>query len=187
MNRTEELDRAANNIILCQDKLRILAMRGLNSRSDEVKYWRERLRTWIDYRAELSGLECHACYIAEITIGKTVMGSGGFHVKAICPNCGYNLKGSGQWVSKKAIPLEILEALPILTDYSIELPPCEVCGERGVELHHWAPKELFPETFELWPKSYLCKKHHDEWHNTITNPFRQLRKEQEKSNGASNA
>lgn len=183
MNQPSELERAANNITLCQEKLRILAGRGLTSRNDEVKYWREQLKVWTDYKQELAGLTCRACYTVEIVLGKTVMGSGAFHVKAVCPNCGHNLKGSGQWVSKKVVPLEILESLPILDDFSIQLPPCEVCGEKGVELHHWAPKELFPETFEDWPKSYLCKKHHDEWHNAVTNPFRYLRKQQEKTNG----
>lgn len=187
MNRTEELSRASKNITLCQEKLRVLMDRGLNSRNEDVKYWRERLKTWADYRGELAGLECQVCPTVEITIGKTVMGSGDFHVKAVCPDCGYNLKGSGQWISKKVIPLEILESLPTLDDYKDNLPPCAVCGERGVQLHHWAPKELFPETFEDWPKSYLCKKHHDEWHGIVTNPYRQLRKRQEKANGVSSS
>jgi hypothetical protein len=185
MNRTEELNRASKNITLCQEKLRILMGRGLNSRSDDVKYWKEQLKTWTGYREELAELKCQ-CPTYEITIGKIVMGSGGIHIKAVCPVCGHNLKGSGQWISKKAIPLEILESLPTLDDYTIHLPPCEVCGGIGVELHHWAPKELFPETFELWPKSYLCKQHHDEWHNKITNPYRTLRKQQEKANGIPN-
>jgi hypothetical protein len=56
------------------------------------------------------------------------------------------------------------------------------------ELHHWGPKELFPETFEFWPKSYLCDDHHREWHDTITNPFTHLIKQQEKNgNGQPNA
>lgn len=183
MNRTEELNRASKNITLCQEKVRILMERGLNSRNEDVKYWRERLKTWTNYRAELAGLECQTCYTVEIVLGKTVMGSGEFHIKAVCPHCGFNLKGSGQWISKKVVPAEILEALPIFDDYSVQLPGCEVCGERGVQLHHWAPKELFPETFEEWPTSYLCKKHHTEWHDIVTNPYRQLRKRQEKANG----
>lgn len=160
--------------------------RGLNSRNEDVKYWRERLKTWADYREELAGLKCQ-CPTVEIVLGKTVMGSGAIHIKAVCPVCGHNLKGSGQWISKKALPSEVLEALPILSDYSLELPGCAVCGEKGVELHHWAPKELFPETFEDWPKSYLCKKHHDEWHKTVTNPYRYLRNQKEKANGVSSS
>lgn len=187
MNRTEELNRASKNITLCQEKIRTLMARGLNSRNDDVKYWRERLKVWTDYGAEVAGLKCRTCYTVEITIGKTVMGSGEFHIGAVCPNCGHNLKGKGVWIKQDKIPFEIMESLPTLSDYSLDLPPCAVCGERGVQLHHWAPKELFPETFEEWPQSYLCKKHHDEWHKAVTNPFRQLRKQQEKANGVSSS
>lgn len=187
MNRYEELDRAISNVVLCQEKLRILSNRGKGKRDEEVKYWTERLRVWTAYREEVDTLVCRGCATPDIMIGKTVMGSGAIHVQAICPNCGHNIKGPGQWISKRSLPPEILENLSTLTDYSLDLPPCEVCGERGVELHHWAPKELFPETFERWPKSYLCKRHHDEWHNAVTNPYRYLRNKQEKQDGIPNA
>ena len=45
--------------------------------------------------------------------------------------------------------------------------PCSVqgCPGSGEELHHWAPKCLFgPDAAELWPKGYLCRIHHQEWH-----------------------
>jgi hypothetical protein len=187
MNRTEELNRASKNITLCQEKIRVLMARGLNSRNDDVKYWKERLKVWANYREELAGLKCRSCPTFEIVLGKTVMVDGLYHIKAVCPNCGFNLKGNGPWVKKTAIPLEILESLPILDSYIDDTNICAVCGEKGVQLHHWAPKELFPETFEDCPKSYLCKRHHDEWHNTVTNPYRYLRNQKEKANGVSSS
>lgn len=47
-------------------------------------------------------------------------------------------------------------------------PICEVCGQPGAEEHHWAPKHIFRADAERWPKSYLCKQHHDEWHARVT-------------------
>lgn len=46
---------------------------------------------------------------------------------------------------------------------------CAKCGARGVELHHWAPKGVFgDDEAEGWPKDYLCKACHDEWHLRVT-------------------
>lgn len=47
---------------------------------------------------------------------------------------------------------------------------CDVCGTVGAERHHWVPqclKEFFDD-YERWPQSYLCKKHHDLWHEVVT-------------------
>jgi hypothetical protein len=55
-----------------------------------------------------------------------------------------------------------------------EIPPeedyrgperCERCGERGVDLHHTAPKEWFgAEEAERWPIQHLCPTCHRTWH-----------------------
>lgn len=47
--------------------------------------------------------------------------------------------------------------------------PCERCGTTtGVELHHWAPRNTFgQEEADLWPTSYLCRAHHQIWHQTM--------------------
>lgn len=41
---------------------------------------------------------------------------------------------------------------------------CEVCSARGVELHHWAPREWFADECEKWPTGYLCPPCHRYWH-----------------------
>jgi hypothetical protein len=38
------------------------------------------------------------------------------------------------------------------------------CQGTDIQLHHWAPKCLFGDEAELWPKSYLCRDHHNMWH-----------------------
>lgn len=57
-----------------------------------------------------------------------------------------------------------LEMLPLIpADCKIL---CAVCGEQGVEHHHWAPQEFFADA-DLWPMEWLCKKHHDLWHEIM--------------------
>lgn len=57
-----------------------------------------------------------------------------------------------------------IEDIPAEEDYR---PPttCERCGARGVETHHWAPKEWFgKEEAERWPMGELCRTCHRVWH-----------------------
>lgn len=114
--------------------------------------------------------------------GKVIMASGEIHIRYRCRACHKNLNTNGEWVGKKMLIAKNIdiESLPVFDDYTENNPTCAVCGRRGTELHHFAPKELFPETFELWPKSYLCKEHHQEWHNKITVPLRKYRNRERK-------
>lgn len=59
--------------------------------------------------------------------------------------------------------MELPVLMPDFTDR------CAVCGSRGAERHHWAPKAIFgTNECEQWPKDYLCKKCHDKWHKLVT-------------------
>lgn len=117
------------------------------------------------------------CKHIKTTLGKTIMASGAYHIWERCCLCGRNARGNGQYISKKKLPPNIdIETLPIFANYLDNSEPCAVCGDVGAELHHWAPKELFPESFEQWPQSYLCPEHHNEWHRAVTIPLRTLRK-----------
>ncbi len=130
------------------------------------------------------------CLHNQTELGRTIMASGEFHVSRRCKLCLKNVTASGQWIPKKQLAgfVDDFEALPIFADYRSNNPPCYICGAIGTEEHHFAPKELFPETFEKWPKAYLCKLHHREWHNKITIPLRTLRNRERKSkDGKSNA
>ncbi|MFA5376913.1 MAG: hypothetical protein WC455_14280 [Dehalococcoidia bacterium] len=59
-----------------------------------------------------------------------------------------------------------IESIPVEKTYSVEL--CEVCGRPGVEVHHWAPRHLFGDECDSWPKSNLCKACHAKWHALVT-------------------
>ena len=123
------------------------------------------------------------CRHTQIELGKTIMASGAFHIWYRCKLCQRNVTSPGPYLSKKSPILQglNLDDLPTLEDYRANNPPCAVCGAIGTEEHHIAPKELFPDTFELWPKVYLCKDHHAEWHNKITIPLRTYRNRERKS------
>ena len=48
-------------------------------------------------------------------------------------------------------------------------PRCARCGSRGAEEHHWAPQAIFgKDEANRWPKDFLCKPCHDEWHRLVT-------------------
>ena len=61
--------------------------------------------------------------------------------------------------------------IPIVSDYSQDMPTCEICGAVGVELHHFAPqamKDDFAPHWAKWPTIYLCRKCHQLWHRLLT-------------------
>lgn len=74
----------------------------------------------------------------------------------------------GQWLSLQELELLglQLEEVQILEEKPKSV--CEVCQELGAELHHWAPRALFGELCSLWPKSWLCRRCHELWHNKVT-------------------
>jgi hypothetical protein len=52
-------------------------------------------------------------------------------------------------------------------------PPCEHCGSSGgSQLHHWAPRALFPDA-DRWPTGWLCSACHSHWHVTTRTHTRQ--------------
>lgn len=173
---TTEQQTAHNKIVLAQQKIDTLTQSGKGRRDEETKYWCQQLSAWTGYANELNKL----AEFGVITLTKTIKSDGDFHIRVE--------KRNGQYIkflSQKHLPSEVLESITVGDDYSLNNPPCKRCGERGTQLHHWAPKELF-EDAEDWPQDYLCKKHHQEWHDTITNPFRTLKRKMEKINGQSN-
>lgn len=167
-----ELQTARHKMILAQQKVDHLYKAGKNRRNEETKYWLEQVVIWTRYATQLNDLT----EFDSVEITKTVMSSGEFHIAAT-----YNGKHI-KFLSKRNIPQEVFDRLSIGADYSTNNPPCAVCGAIGTELHHFAPKELFPQMFELWPKSYLCDTCHKEWHNKITIPLRKYRNRERKNN-----
>lgn len=161
-----------------RQKIARLEQRGVTPQDDAHRYWVGRLRQWQAFAQQVQSLDCSECVVeTSVELNKTIAANGATAISARCFACGADIRGKGKWISQKIIPQAVLKKLLVLNDYRGDNPPCAVCGTVGTELHHWAPRELFPDTCEDWPKSYLCDTHHKEWHNKVTNPLRELRKE----------
>ena len=107
-----------------------------------------------------------------------------------CENTGPRLFSSGKyagrglnpegWVSHAAIRVD--DFIPLICDETIPhdaFEPCRVCNVRHNtnELHHWLPKAIAGlEMAEKWPKDFLCREHHIEWHQFMTPQFHGKRK-----------
>lgn len=100
-----------------------------------------------------------------IELKKRIIGNGTIQITAYDHNDKYI-----QHISQRLIPKDVLESMPIQEDFTTKNPPCIVCGRLGTELHHFAPQHLF-EDADLWPKSYLCRSHHNEWHRRISDHY----------------
>lgn len=59
-------------------------------------------------------------------------------------------------------------AAEVVQDRRFNNPPCEVCGQFGTQLHHWAPRGVFGfDEATHWPTSYLCVPCHSDWHRRM--------------------
>lgn len=112
---------------------------------------------------------CKATTMHALTRNRTLNGAA--QVGLRCEACdGWTKDRRGRlW-----IPVAELEAAGIAVD---ELPiatgpgpdvRCQRCHARGAEQHHWAPRALFGDRADSWPKDWLCKPCHDEWHQIVT-------------------
>lgn len=99
--------------------------------------------------------------------------NGAIHVKMVCERCGQRFN-SKTWV--KCPPGLSPDNIPIAENYYEKSSYiCEVCGKRGAEIHHWAPREFFGDEADDWPVSLLCRDCHIKWHSHINNVRRRIR------------
>lgn len=101
------------------------------------------------------------CRHEKFEIVQVIRTSGAPDLRRECLDCGHLSNG----VRHDAV--SNVAALRVAQDYRLTVPPCCVCGVRGVELHHWAPRVLFPNEYDIWPTAWLCPKCHARWHNTM--------------------
>lgn len=91
----------------------------------------------------------------------------------VCQRCNKRnpFRGDDYFIAKEKVSAKLtkeqIEFLPRLMQPAY--CRCVVCGSRNAELHHWAPRAIFGnDECEQWPKDYLCKEHHDQWHLKVT-------------------
>lgn len=101
-------------------------------------------------------------------LGAVVKGNGMLAFKVRCVGCG---KTSGEL--KKADFLALVERGVLYTwtrdAYAhADTHVCQVrgCGRKDTELHHFAPRNMFPDA-DNWPVLPLCRDHHRMWHTTM--------------------
>lgn len=104
---------------------------------------------------------CQKCGNEQITFYAQINQSGAKVVTARCDKCKQIPFIGMPFLSKKDFEWD---TLPLIENFSLSSEPCAVCGKLGTQLHHFAPRHLWPETADEWPTAYLCQDHHDEWH-----------------------
>jgi len=109
---------------------------------------------------------------------KYVCGNGTFLYGWYCTGCAAWAENPVHW-----LPIADLDAWlhhaygKSVTDVPIiamgdRLHNCAVCGDFDVELHHVAPQALEPKfgaDWYLWPRIWVCRRHHTQWHQLVWN------------------
>lgn len=102
---------------------------------------------------------------------RTITASGATNIWWRRNDCQANVLGSGYWVpaehlEETGVDIDI-DTLEIVSDKRSKTPPCVVCGARGTENQHWAPRHLLGVEAELWPTAWLCRACHQRWHRVV--------------------
>lgn len=119
---------------------------------------------------------CVHCFSWHILRVKQRIANGTYQVLDYCVECENN--ANDQTTGGLFIPHSVagdIDAMPLLKDNSLDMPPCEHCGSNnGVEFHHFAPSYIFPDPGQ-WPTAWLCRPCHIEWHKRMgTHPYKCL-------------
>lgn len=116
-----------------------------------------------------------------VRLVRNIAANGANQVYWLCLLGNHSNKKNGAFIPHELVRKKVdPDELPVIENYSgYEL--CAVCGSPFTELNHWAPRHLFGDECELWPKDYLCKKHHDQWHALVTPEMSKTWKQHSKS------
>lgn len=93
-----------------------------------------------------------------------IAGNGAYQVVAVCPECGTASQPIPHW----RVPVAP-STLPVVADYRGQLGRCSRrgCDQEAVEDHHFAPRAVFGDEADDWPRALLCVPHHNEWHQRM--------------------
>lgn len=114
-------------------------------------------------------ITCKTLQTAKLHLKISVSGAESF--VWVCLTCRrFNPFGGNLFIPSETVVKHLTQdqiaALPVMMPDAYSR--CVVCGERKAELHHWAPRAIFGDDCEKWPKDFLCKQCHDEWHKKMT-------------------
>jgi hypothetical protein len=94
-------------------------------------------------------------------------GNGSKQIVDVCPTCRTQTGPLPHFaVLRTGV---VIERLEVIADYRGGLGRCarRGCEQEAVEDHHFAPRAIFREEAEEWPKALLCVEHHAEWHRRM--------------------
>jgi len=113
--------------------------------------------------------DCRRCNTFTLQeVSRRILANGKEQFGWWCLSCKWWVtQDKSHWLSKDSLAkLSVDPTLAPIVE-NLESARCVVCNTRGAELHHWAPKYIFREKAEKWPKDYLCQFCHDLWHSKI--------------------
>lgn len=87
--------------------------------------------------------------------------NGSEQIRRRCDTCKQLL---GRIYARNRFDPDVIAAMTLAEDWTNSRPPCVVCGARGTDIHHWAPRALFGDESDLWPTAWLCPPCHQRWH-----------------------
>ena len=121
---------------------------------------------------QFANRQCQRCNrITRQEVSCRVSANAAEHYGWWCLECNWwtTAKNGGNWIAKETLLAHGLDLSALRVTERIEQPRCAKCGARGAEEHHWAPQAMFgKDEANRWPKDFLCKACHDEWHLKVT-------------------
>lgn len=93
-----------------------------------------------------------------------IAGNGSYQIVDVCPEC-RTQTGPISHFAVERLGLSPND-LPLIADYRGGLGRCarRGCEMEAVEDHHFAPRAVFGDEADEWPRALLCREHHAEWH-----------------------
>lgn len=106
--------------------------------------------------------------LTEADLWIRIAGNGSHQVVAICPGCSTQIGPLSHERVRREAGREPA-SLPIVADYRGTLGRCSRrgCEREAVEDHHFAPRAIFGDEADDWPRALLCLEHHIEWHRRM--------------------
>lgn len=112
---------------------------------------------------------CKKCSSTNLKVGKAFKKNGSVTYPYYCEDCGTVFPQCIKKTEAAKLNYEIKD-VRFKSDIKgyMDNNVCAVCGNKYVELHHFAPVHLFGSEADRWPMAYLCKEHHKQWHDLVT-------------------
>jgi hypothetical protein len=96
-----------------------------------------------------------------------IAGNGSYQVVVVCSSCKTQSGPIAHWrLDRMGV---VISELPVVADYRGGLGRCSRrgCDREAVEDHHFAPRAVFGDEADEWPRALLCVGHHSEWHERM--------------------